>query len=91
MIEYANCKAELRTNLYWEKERPDVVKDVVGKGEFVGGAGDGDEVREAQEGDEHQHGLRRFPILLNSNHFNYIRFHVWLSHFDSNRIFWESE
>ena len=53
-----------------------MVKDVVGKGEFVGGAGDGDEVREAQEGNEHQHGLRRFPILLNSNHIYYIRFHV---------------
>ena len=49
-----------------------MVKDVVGKGEFVGGAGDGDEVREAQEGDEHQHGLRRFPILLNSQSFHYI-------------------
>ena len=47
-----------------------MVKDVVGKGEFVGGAGDGDEVREAQQGDEHQHGLRRFPILLNSQSFS---------------------
>ena len=47
-----------------------MVKDVVGKGKFVGGAGDSDEVREAQQRDEHQHGLRRFPILLNSQSYS---------------------
>ena len=40
-----------------------MIEDVVGEREFVGGSGDGDEVREAQQRDQHQHGLRSLPVL----------------------------
>ena len=48
-----------------------MVEDVVGEREFVGGSGDGDEVREAEEGDQNQHGLSRLPVLL-PNPINFI-------------------
>ena len=41
-----------------------MLEDVEGERLLVGGAGDGDEVREAQQRDQHQHGLRRLPVLL---------------------------
>ena len=50
-----------------------MVEDVVGEREFVGGPGDGDEVREAQQGDEHEHGLRSLPVL-SPNPINWINF-----------------
>ena len=41
-----------------------MLEDVEGERLLVGGAGDGDEVREAQQRDQHQHRLRSLPVLL---------------------------